>query len=172
MKKTKILLILISFFFLDIFFTKFLQLSKLMLYNKNNSMTTNKIYHHELKKNYKGKGHQNEIIYTNNYGLISLKHKLETDLSDKSNIIFLGDSFTQGAGVNYNETFAGILTNKLSYKKNVINLSAVSYSPSIYFYKTKYFIENYDLKFSHMYLFLDISDPYDELYRYRVENDQ
>ena len=57
-------------------------------------------------------------------------------------------------------------------KKILINLSAVSYSPSIYFYKTKYFIENHNMKFSDLYVFIDISDPYDELYRYEVKNEK
>ena len=48
-------------------------------------------------------------------------------------------------------------------------MSAISYSPSIYFSKTKFFIENYDLSFQ-SYFFLDISDHYDELYRYEYKN--
>ena len=28
------------------------------------------------------------------------------------------------------------------------------------------------MKFSEMYLFIDISDPYDELYRYKVKNEK
>ena len=54
------------------------------------------------------------------------------------NIILLGDSFTQGAGVDYKDTFAGI-HNKLN--KKIINLSAVSFFQFIF--KTK-FIENYN----------------------------
>ncbi len=172
MKIIKILSIFIIFLILDIFFTKSYQIIKLNLYSENNSMTINEIYHHELKKNYEGKGHSDEIIFTNKYGLITLKNETKINLEDKTNIIFMGDSFTQGAGVPYKNSFAGILTKKLEDQKKIINLSAVSYSPSIYFYKTKYFIENYNMKFSEMYLFIDISDPYDELYRYKVKNEK
>ena len=135
-------------------------------------MVTNDFYHHEMKKNHIGKGYSGEPIFTNEYGLIQLENQSEINLENKKNIILIGDSHTQGAGVAYKDTFAGILTNKLKDEKNLINLSAVSYSPSIYFYKTKYFVENHNMKFSDVYVFIDISDPYDELYRYEVKNEK
>ena len=137
----------------------------------NNMMAEHHVYHHELKKNYEGKGRLTELIKTNSYGLITLPD-VKPNFSDyKNNYVFLGDSFTQGAGIQYNKSYSGILTEKLSSENiNIINLSAISYSPSIYFSKTKFFIENYDLKFSKLFLFLDISDPYDELYRYEYKN--
>ena len=166
MKAFKIILIIFLVFIFDIIFTKSYQLYKLTILSNNNYMMSNDFYHHELKKNYKGKGHSEEFIFTNQYGLIQLENQSEINLEDKKNIIFVGDSYTQGAGVAYKDTFAGILTNKLKDKKNLINLSAVSYSPSIYFYKTKYFVENHNMKFSDVYVFMDISDPYEELYSY------
>ena len=171
MKAFKIILIIFLIFIFDIIFTKSYQLYKLIVLSNNNYMVPNDFYHHELKRNYAGKGHSDEFIFTNEYGLIKLEDQSEINFEDKKNIILIGDSFTQGAGVAYKDTFAGILTNKLKDKKNLINLSAVSYSPSIYFYKTKYFIENYNMKFSDVYVFIDISDPYDELYRYEVKNE-
>ena len=171
MKVFKIILIIFLVIIFDIIFTKSYQLYKLIVLSNNNYMVPNDFYHHELKKNYAGKGRSDEFIFTNEHGLIKLDNQSEIDLEDKKNIIFIGDSFTQGAGVAYKDTFSGILTHKLKDKKKIINLSDVSYSPSIYFYKTKYFIENYNMKFSEVYVFIDISDPYDELYRYEVENE-
>ena len=142
----------------------------------SNYLTDHNIYHHEIKRNYNGPGRVMEtntkIINTNSFGLKSLTNK-NIDFSDyKNNYIFLGDSITEGVNVNYKDTFAGILSEKFSDKGiNIINLSATSYSPVIYYRKTKYFVENYDLKFSKMFLFYDISDPYDELYRYDLKND-
>jgi len=167
-----ILILIISIFTIDFLGTNFFQYSKSVFFSKDNMFKDHEIYHHELKKNYSGKGHKNEIIYTNKYGLIKSKDEKEKKLNDKSNILFLGDSFTQGAGINYEKTFASLASKKLKNKKNIINLSAVSYSPSIYYYKTIYFIEKYNLDFSEVYLFLDISDPYDEQYRYDVKNDK
>ena len=172
MKSFKIILILIFILVLDIIFTKSYQFYKSIEFSKGNYMALNNTYHHELKKNYIGKGRQEEIIFTNKYGFIQLEKQSKINLKDKKNIILIGDSFTQGAGVDYRNTFAGILTNRLKDKKNLINMSAISYSPSIYFYKTKFFIENYNMKFSDMYVFIDISDPYDELYRYEVKNER
>ena len=172
MKMFKIILILLLILIFDIIFTKSYQLYKLNVLAKNRSMVLNDFYHHELKRNYVGKGSNGEPIFTNEYGFIKLENESEINLENKKNIIFIGDSHTQGSGVAYKDTFAGILTNKLKDEKILINLSAVSYSPSIYFYKTKYFIENHNMKFSDLYVFIDISDPYDELYRYEVKNEK
>ena len=172
MKVFKIILIPLFILILDVIFTKSYQFYKSIKLSDSNYMIPNSIYHHELKKNYKGKGRQNEIIITNDYGFIQLEKQSKINLKDKKNVVLIGDSFTQGAGIDYEDTFAGILTREFKDKKNLINLSAVSYSPSIYYYKTKYFIEKYNMKFSDMYLFIDISDPYDELYRYEVVNER
>ena len=67
--------------------------------------------------------YSDEIIFTNKYGLITLKNETKINLEDKTNIIFMGDSFTQGAGVPYKNSFAGILTKKLEDQKKIINLS-------------------------------------------------
>ena len=50
----------------------------------------------------------------------------------------------------------------------VLNAGVSSYSPSIYYYKTKFFIEQ-GLKFSHLVVFIDISDIEDEAINYYVD---
>ena len=68
----------------------------------------------------------------------------------------MGDSITQGAGIEYEKTFSGIITSYYkSYSIDVINMSAVSYSPSIHYTKFKYFVENYDLKFDKIFVIKD-----------------
>ena len=174
MKKKKIafyfIFIFIIFFVIDFSFTIIFKKVQVYLTNDQNYMTNHSTYHHELKKNYNGKGHSGETIRTNSYGLITLNGKNINFIDNKKNYVFLGDSFTQGAGVKYDDTFSGILTKKFFENDiNILNLSAVSYSPVIYYTKTKFFIENYNPKFSKLFLFLDISDPYDEQYRYELK---
>lgn len=176
MKKKKIafylIFIFIIFIVIDLSFTFIFKKVQVYLINDQNSIVNHSTYHHELKKNYNGLGDRKEIINTNSYGLINLVNTKINFSNYKKNYIFIGDSFTQGSGVNYKDTYAGTLSKKFSDKEiNIINLSTISYSPIIYYKKTKYFIENYNLKFSKMFLFLDISDPYDELYRYELKND-
>ena len=161
---------LIIFFLCDLALT--FTYKKIKVKDIRNYLSDHNIYHHELKKNYKGKGPKEIIINTNSYGLINLVNTNTNFSNYEKNYIFMGDSFTQGSGVNYKDSFAGTLSKKFSDKEiNIINLSTISYSPVIYYKKTKYFIENHNLKFSKMFLFLDISDPYDELYRYDLKND-
>ena len=50
----------------------------------------------------------------------------------------------------------------------MLNAGVSSYSPSIYYYKTKFFIEQ-GLKFSHLIVFIDISDIEDESNVYFVD---
>ena len=83
MRLFKIIFILIIFFTFDMIFTKSYQFLKSIISSKSNYMVLNDYYHHELKKNYKGKGHQNEIIFTNKYGLIELEEQSEINLDDK-----------------------------------------------------------------------------------------
>ena len=173
MKKTKYLAASIFLILLlDILLTKAYQNILSYISEEKNFMMKNKIYHHELKKNFDSSNYNIEEIFTDKNGLIQLKQANIEYSNYKNNYVFLGDSFTQGVGVNYEQSYAGILSKKFLKKNvNIINLSAVSYSPVIYYKKTKFFIENKDLKFSKMYLFLDVSDPYDELYRYELKNE-
>jgi hypothetical protein len=52
----------------------------------------------------------------------------------------------------------------------VLNAGVSSYSPSIYYNKIKFFIEQ-GLEFSHLVVFIDISDVEDEVIRYVTEED-
>ncbi len=169
-KKIYITFFFILVFFLDLLLTFVYNKINIYLFTKNSYMVNHDTYHHEIKKNYYGKGHLEEIIKSDKYGLIILNNSSRYKLNNPENIIFMGDSFTQGAGIEYEKTFSGIITSYYkSYSIDVINMSAVSYSPSIHYTKFKYFVENYDLKFDKIFVFLDISDPYDELYRYEVK---
>ena len=164
----------LSFFLLiilDVLLTKTHQSILPVLREDNNFMIKNKVYHHELKKDFNSTNSNLEKIFTDKNGLIKLEQS-DVDYSNyKNNYVFLGDSFTQGSKVNYDQSFAGILSQKFLNKGiNIINLSAVSYSPVIYYKKTEFFINNKGLKFSKMFLFLDVSDPYDELYRYELKD--
>ena len=51
----------------------------------------------------------------------------------------------------------------------MINGAVTSYSPIIYFTKIRYLIEN-KIKFDEVFLFIDISDPFDEVFRYKLNN--
>lgn len=83
-----------------------------------------------------------------------LKYRLCTDAngfkaschaksSDDKNfdIAFIGDSFTEGIGLPYEETFVGVIAQNMPTLK-IANLGVSSYSPSIYLSKVKYLLDH------------------------------
>ncbi|MEO5358081.1 MAG: SGNH/GDSL hydrolase family protein [Nitrospirae bacterium YQR-1] len=126
-------------------------------------------YHHDLRKNFNGKVRWGETTYqlrTNSLGFKDRRRK-DTDLKNtkaRHRILLAGDSFTEGVGVIYEKTFAGLLDNYFSKSDTeVFNSGVQSYSPVLYYYKLKYLMEIQGLKFDEVILFADISDIKDEL---------
>lgn len=109
-------------------------------------------------------------VYTNSLGFIDKTARDVPLISNKHRIVFIGDSFTEGMGLEYGYTFVGLIDAGLS--KNgieVLNAGVFSYSPIIYWRKVKYLIEDIGLKFDQLVVFLDISDAYDEAMCYCLD---
>ena len=166
MPKKKIIIVnfIILFLFLfliaiiDILYSNFIYSKKII----DEIRVLDDNYHHGLKKNFDtNKAHWGERKYricTNNLGL---KIKCGSLNKNKYEIAFMGDSFTEGIGMSYEDSFVGLI--EQSYNTSVINLGVSSYSPVIYYFKVKHMIEKKKLSFNHLVLFLDISDIPDEL---------
>jgi hypothetical protein len=127
-------------------------------------------YHHGLKKNQSALGwwdkSKNQIykVFTNNLGFLDKKVRKVPLKTKKRRIVFIGDSFTEGVGYPYDDTFAGIVGNYLEKRGySFLNAGVLSYSPKLHFYKMKFFIEQKHLKFDDLYVFVDISDIQDEI---------
>ncbi len=139
-------------------------------YVPNKIRVTNKIFHHSLKENTKNKeywGSKSYNLCTNRFGF---KISCENDYNEnKFDIAFIGDSFTEGVGLRYEDSFVGIIDKALD-SLNIANLGVASYSHSIYFSKVKYFIDN-GLKFKEVVVYPDISDIQDEAISYELIGD-
>ena len=126
-------------------------------------------FHHEIAPNidvYEHWGKKKYRVVTNEYSFRVLnKDKREINNSNK-NIGFIGDSFVYGAGIEYKNHFINILDKK-NKNYNHLNLGYVSYSPSIYYKKLKYFLEEKKFNFEKIFLFVDHSDIQDEGVFYR-----
>lgn len=127
-----------------------------------------KIYHHDLKPNtvYKlNKSFNGDyfIFCTDNNGFRS---KCEIKRDKNFDIGIMGDSFVEGASVNYEESFVGIFENQIG--RNVANLGVGSYSTSIYLSKINYLLNN-GYKFKEIILFIDVSDLYDDNIYYNLD---
>ncbi len=125
-------------------------------------------FHHTLKKNVNVNSRWGDLIYktcTDDFGF--RKSCKEDKKNNKNNLVIIGDSTTEGLGLNYDKTFAGMLN---SYsEKNIINMSVTSYSPIIYLKKIQYYIDN-GLKVDEVFVFIDISDIDDETYYFKCKN--
>lgn len=127
-----------------------------------------KIYHHDLLPNVnvneKWGGNIIKNIITNSIGFIDKENRiiLKDNLKQKR-ILLIGDSFIEGSGLNYENTFAGLLDDYLGKNYEILNSAVGSYSPSIYYKKTEYYL-NQGYKFDQALIFLDVSDIFDELF--------
>ena len=124
------------------------------------------IYHHDLMPNIEAYetwgGKLKRKIVTNSLGFRDIVKNKISKKSNKTRILLIGDSFIEGSGYDYEFTFAGLLSNELGENYEVLNSAVESYSPSIYFKKTEYYL-NKGYTFDKALIFLDLSDIYDEL---------
>lgn len=126
------------------------------------------IFHHTFKENINMKSvgiEKNNRFCTNNFGF---KSNCNFTKTKKFKFGFMGDSFTEGINLNYENTFAGIFEKELG--SEVANMGVSSYSPKLHLAKLNFFL-NKGLSFDHVILFLDISDYYDEAY-YQFDNNK
>ncbi len=135
--------------------------------------TKHPIYHHDLKTNLNHEVVWGNIFYelcTNEYGF-----KISCDAKDSPapktyDVAFIGDSFTEGVGMTYEDSFAGM------YAKNhpelkVVNLGVRSYSPSVFYAKIQYLLKQ-GFYFKHVIAGIDISDIHNEAVGYVLSPDE
>ena len=173
-KKYKFISLLIFLILFLIILTDFI-LSNTFL--KNEHCNQYYEYYYELKKNCSGRYRfKNSFplsnIYTDEMGLRVGKAKIKKD-KNKNNIFIFGDSFTYGVGLNYEDTYVGLLEKNLKENYNVYNFAVGSYSPSVHTYKLKETL-NKNLTPNKVIIFLDLTDVFDEASRwnYDSENNQ
>ena len=132
------------------------------------------IYHHTLVPNIDYDkaiwGGRQYTVRTNSLGFKDAE-VVSVPLSvNERRVLIIGDSFAEGIGIDYSETFTGLLDKKLGAQGiDVLNASASSYSPVIHYRKIRHLIENVRLSFDELIAFVDISDPSDEALLYRLD---
>ena len=126
------------------------------------------IYHHDILPNtnvYENWGNLRYKLVTNSLGFRDFQNTSVKKVTlSKKRLILIGDSFTEGVGLEYKDSLAGQITNYLKKEKEyeVLNSGVGSYSPTNYYYKTKHFIEQ-GYEFDKAIVFLDVTDSIDEL---------
>jgi len=124
-------------------------------------------FHHDLVPNTAATAKWENIEYpmfTNSFGFRDRVVKTILRKTSKKRILFIGDSFTEGLGVPYEDSFIGVLDKKLKNSDiEILNAAVVSYSPKLYYLKIQYLLEKREFNFDHVFVFIDISDIQNEL---------
>jgi hypothetical protein len=131
----------------------------------------NPVYDHGFAADFDGYDTWGELRYrltTDNLGFKDATVRTVPLKSTSRRILLIGDSFAEGIGMSFEDSFAGLLYRagqERSEKVEFLNAGVSSYSPSIYYKKIKYLIES-GLEFDEVVLFSDTSDVTDEAIGY------
>lgn len=165
-EKHPILTIFVIILFIIIFFDFVLGLIFIPK-DYNTFRVQNEYYHHGLSPNKSVLTKWGEIeysLYTNSLGFRDFSVRDVPLKSDKKRLLIMGDSHTEAVGVPFEKSFTGTLISLSDTSKvDILNGAAVSYSPRLYYLKTKYLIEHVGLDIDELYVFIDISDIQNEI---------
>lgn len=130
------------------------------------------VYHHGLRPNVANEavwGSARYKMYVNSLGMKDARVRDVPLRSGSRRILLMGDSFTEGNGLAYEDTFAGMVAARLAGSEvEFLNAGVSSYSPTIYLRKTQHLIDTVGLQVNHVSVAIDISDIFDET-RYSVD---
>ena len=133
-------------------------------------------YHHDFRPMasfYDNWGYEKYKIHTNDLGF---KDSLKRNVKFKTkNILFIGDSFTEGVGLPFDETFVGIISNKIKkYNKEIeiLNSGVQSYSPKVYYAKLYDILYRKNYPITHVVLMISGGDVYDDYNKYGKINEK
>ena len=170
-------LIFAIFFIADVVFFYFLPNDiKSKLYNNRAHRIKSYYYHHDLRPMasfYDHWGYKRYEIFTNNLGFKD-KSNRKVNFKEK-NILFIGDSFTEGVGMKYEDSYVGLIDKNIKKNTNdieVLNAGVQSYSTSVYLSKVFHLVERKKLPITDIVIMISGGDIYDDYYKYlEVDND-
>ena len=131
----------------------------------------NPLYHHGLAPNFRGTDSWATLqhrLFTNSLGFMDATVREVPARSEFHRVVLIGDSFTEGVGLPFEDTFAGMLFSagqNSSAQIEFLNAAVISYSPVIYYKKIRALFEQ-GLKFDEVIVFSDLTDVRDEASSY------
>jgi hypothetical protein len=127
----------------------------------------NPVYDHGLAAGFDGHdvwGETRHRLVTNSLGFKDASARTIQLKPASRRVLLIGDSFAEGIGMSYEDSFAGLLQRagqQRNEKIEFLNAGVASYSPVIYYKKIKYLLE-LGLQFDEVVVFSDTSDVTDE----------
>jgi hypothetical protein len=133
-------------------------------------------YHHTLAPNFDGYDHWGDTrfkVHTDSLGFRDGRVRDVPASPSVRRVLLMGDSFTEAIGVDFEDSFAGMLyaagmdrADKIEF----LNGGVISYSPVLYYRKIKFLIEH-GVHFDEVIVFSDESDVRDEATGYFCEDE-
>ncbi len=133
-------------------------------------------YHHALVPRFDGYDTWGDVRYpfiTNGLGFRDAEVREVPLTASTRRVLLIGDSFTEGTGVRFEDSFAGRLAaagRQRPAPVEFLDAGVISYSPTLYYRKIKYLIER-GLRFDAVVVFSDVSDVYDEASKYFCQDE-
>ena len=168
-------LTLIFFIFLDLLIGNYIY-KKFIRGNFIDAVTdfgrADEFFHHNFLPSYKtNKAGWGNIRYTFCTDANSFRSSCDDQFRKikKFDVGVIGSSFTEGTGVNFEDSYVGIVTARLNNKK-IANLAIALYSSSIYYAKINRLLTQ-GYKFDEIIIFMDISEVRNETLCYELKDD-
>jgi lysophospholipase L1-like esterase len=131
------------------------------------------LFHHALRPNRSALsswGGREYLVVTNALGLRDRTKREVSKIPKARRILFLGDSFTEAIGIEYDRSFVGLVDQELHPQGvEVLNGGVASYSPTIYLRRAQYLLESMGLEVDEIIVFVDVSDAQDDALYYRLD---
>jgi hypothetical protein len=131
-------------------------------------------YHHGLAPyasfiNYFGDWHA--PYFTNSLGFRDASPRKVELKSAKPRLLLIGDSITEGNGLPWEQTFAGILAKDMEKRGvELLNAAVQTYAYRIYYKKIRHFIETVGLDVDEVVAFIDLGDVINASFHYRLDD--
>ena len=135
-----------------------------------NFRARNPWYHHGLIPDTTGRSQwglgEAYPVHVNSLGMVDREVREVPLSSERRRVLLMGDSFTEGIGVPFETSFAGLLQERLAGEVEVLNGAVMSFSPRLERLRLEQLLEQVGLRVDEVVLLIDISDVQDQvLYR-------
>lgn len=168
--RRRVIILNIVFFLATFFLLDFLY-SRTFHNPSGNPRILDPVFHNALRPQFDGYetwGERQYRFVTNNLGF---KDAVARDISPKPStrrVVIIGDSFTEGIGMPFEDSFAGMLAEagqRRAEKTEFLNAGLSQYSPTLYYRKIKFLLDRgYD--FDELVVLPDLTDISDEAKAY------